>query len=551
MNKKPMFLLLGLPFVLFSANAAELAPNRPELSLPLLDKKMVVAHFMTGLVDNSNGAKNPQFYSNSPIFHPTGDPEAIAQSKSIGPMYLFLYRRGERSGEEVARSEIVAARALGVDGFQFFYPCSGDALMASYNKTIVSFFRVAEQEFPDFKLTLCLCNPQVGTEAEKIARWAKHINALLAETRESPAWLKSPDGRTVMYQWVGDPLADAVGKNLGKVLSGADAIRAIATAYEKLAQAVELPIAYVYHLRYPENEQHVNQVFDYFPAVWTWTDGDRMASFRRIDEIAKSRERTYSVTIYPEFYGHDYIKGMPKGKAGLPIRGAHTPVAQLHRSYQPCRLTYIYRSLLELAVETDTPLISVATWNDYGEATHLAPEINHNFVPGILLNYYKRLWQKHPNPIETETAMAIFKKYPSTSQPTYAIDLLTDRGLKDPAEDDHIEVVTLLKEEADLYVNGTMRRKMGAGLDSYLAPLETGPVRVQIKRNGQNAISLESPEWITDRPYRTDRVSYMISSDFEAYFRRIFGSQVSPVFLREYAQDGDGVPNWEKGYQVK
>ncbi len=116
MNKKPMFLLLGLPFVLFSANAAELAPNRPELSLPLLDKKMVVAHFMTGLVDNSNGAKNPQFYSNSPIFHPTGDPEAIAQSKSIGPMYLFLYRRGERSGEEVARSEIVAARALGVDG---------------------------------------------------------------------------------------------------------------------------------------------------------------------------------------------------------------------------------------------------------------------------------------------------------------------------------------------------------------------------------------------------------------------------------------------------
>lgn len=481
-----------------------------------------------------------------PLFGTNGKTRnEIALSKSILPMHYTLYKIGERSDEDVAREELKAAQALGIDGFQFFYPLGPmdkPGLLDAFNRIILTFFTVAEREFPDFKLTLCLSGPTGGTEQQRIAWWAKMISGILSEKKNSPAWLKTPDGRYIIYLWNGDTLADKVPANNRRVVENDPAaVKAVAEAYEHLAQAMGIRTAYVYHLMYPQNENHVNAVFDYFPAVQTWIDGDKIEYFRGIGAVAKKRNRTFSVTVYPGFYGHDY----PKGKYNPLSMDNPVPVEDRERAYHPCRLTAVYRGLLELAVEIDTPLISVATWNDYGEATHLAPEINHNFVPGSILNYYKRRWHGAADPVETERAAVVFKKYASATVPEHSIALRL--GKEYPREeDDRIEVITILKEPAVLFVNGIERKTVQAGLQACYLPLTPGAVTVSVVRGKTKVVSFTTPEWITQAPYRTDPVSYMFSSDHDWYFKKIYGTAKAPVFLREYAEDSPGVPNWKK-----
>ena len=106
-----------------------------------------------------------------------------------------------------------------------------------------------------------------------------------------------------------------------------------------------------------------------------------------------------------------------------------------------------------------------------------------------------------------------------------------------PESDDFINVVTFLKSPAEIIVNG---EKIGAAkgegkIEVFKTPLKKGKVRLEISRGGKNAIELEGTEWITDKPYRTDRITYCICSLDDSYYGEIFGKDAPRYFIQQYA----------------
>jgi len=546
MSRVPSSAWLPLSLILAAASlsrAAELR-NRPELDLPLTDARRVVAHYMTDMTffkgHRVSDSVDPRHY------RPDGPARALGGLTQHVPMAAHFLEGA--SLDESAAFEMRAAMRLGVDGFQFFYPCVlSDPFLERYGQIIRAFFRVADAQRLDFKLTLCLCSPEKGTQARKIAHWSKHIRSIVGATRNSPHWLTTPDGRRVVFLWCPDGLTDRLAHHW-LVHQHPEHVAHVAAAYERLAQAAGIRAAYVYHLRWPKDRAHVEAVLDHFPAVWGWTDS--FAPDDGWDHVAarcKARRRDYTQTVYPDYYTS---KLYPRRKDAPMLHrldeALKLGLAGVERHIQRCRLSCVFRKLLERAVRTDASMINLATWNDYPEGHHLAPEINHNFGFARLLRYYRRAWRSPASPIERETAIAFFKKYPHDVRPEpFDIACRVKRAAGDAADEDGIEVVTILREPAVVVVRGVPRRAP-AGLAATTFPMRPGPVYVRVERRGTPFIEFTCPEWITRQPYRTDRLTYCYSSDFPRLFRDLFGDR-PPWVSDEYAET-QAMPNWRKRY---
>ena len=259
--------------------------------------------------------------------------------------------------------------------------------------------------------------------------------------------------------------------------------------------------------------------------------------------------RTFSITVYPDYYTS---KVYPKGQMKMfhdPKKAVAHGVENLARHYQDTGLSLVYRSLLDACVKEDVPIISYCTWNDYQEGHHLAPEINHNFAPAILLNYYKKVWKKEPNPIDKDTILVFYKKYPAKCKPShFNIHIHTKESTGIEGAEEGVEIVTLLTAPGEVFYNGKKVGEARKGMTVLKAAAEIGRVKVEVKRGGRTVTSVSPPEWITDKPYRTDRLTYMYTNRFAEYYSKLFDPKTKPPVSDEYAEDGEGQPNWKKRY---
>jgi hypothetical protein len=518
--------------------------NRPALDLPIASRKLVVAHYMTHML-YYRGVRTGHNWDPA-MYWPNGPAAKLGGLIQHYPMTVPF--RTTRSLEESVEFEMRAAKRLGVDGFQFFYPCPpNDAFMAHCGRIIRAFFRVAAARKLDFKLTLCLCSPDEGTQKRKTDFWVKHIGEILSKHRDSPHWLRRPDGRNVFFLWCPDALTDRLPHHW-QVKDNPRRVADVADAYEDLARRLSLRIAYVYHLRWPNDRAHLRAVLDNFPAVWGWTDSYATDDgWERVAAGCKARKRDYTQTVYPDYYTsklYPHRKNAPmlfRLEEALAIGRENT-----ERQIQVCRLSYVFRQLLARAVRTDAALINLVTWNDYPEGHHLAPEINHNFGFALLLKHYKGIWQGRTRGVRRESAIVFYKKYRHDIVPKpFDFHRRIKRAVGPEKLEDGIEVVTILNAPADLFVNGRPCGPVGTGLVATTAPMAPGPVRVGVRRGGKTVLGFTAPEWITDRPYRTDRLTYCYSSQFGRIYRDLF-ADAKPMVSDEYAEDKPGVPNWRE-----
>lgn len=512
---------------------AETSKGGDVLDLPLTSRKLVVAHYMTEML-YCDGARpgdiwDPAMYSR---MGPAAKLGGLIQTYPMAARFMK-----DASLEESVAFEMRAAMRLGVDGFQFFYPCVlNDKFMRRYGEIIKMFFRMAAERKLDFKLTLCLCDPDKGTEKQKLANWTKHIRDILSETRDSPNWLTTPDGRTIFYLWCPDALSDCVDAHW-QIVKQPERVADVAAAYERLARSVDLGVAYIYHVRWPKDPEHVKAALDHFPAVWGWTDSFRLDDgWEDVAALCRRRKRDYTQTVYPDYYTSKlYTKGKPPEMISRLDQALRLGRDRLERHTQVCGLSAVYRKLLARAVRTEASLINFVTWNDFPEGHHLAPEVNHNFGFSLILQHYANLWRGRPERNRREAAVVLFKKYRhDAAVRPFRFDCRTKESFGREAEEDVIEMVTMLNQPAKVVVNGTSCGQVGAGLQVTRAPMRAGEVRVELTRNNQPLLTLTAPEWITDAPYRTDRLTYTFSSEFDTIFRDLFGD-VAPIHSREYA----------------
>jgi hypothetical protein len=133
-----------------------------------------------------------------------------------------------------------------------------------------------------------------------------------------------------------------------------------------------------------------------------------------------------------------------------------------------------------------------------------------------------------------DVAIAFFKKYKHNLKPNpFDIPVVSFQKETIPQSwEDSIEVITLLSSKAILTVNGETKN-VGTGLVSSKFRMQPGPVIVSVTRNNKTTIQFTTPEAITDKPYRADRLTYTFSSEFDNFYKDIFNG-FKPKYSYEY-----------------
>lgn len=507
------FLLLTANFLNTAATAQSLLKNGDELSLPISGRKLVIAHCMTNII-RFKGHKfedscDPAYYSSS------GNITAsIGGLTQVLPMEDSLLK--DASLDIAVAFEMRAAIASGIDGFQFYYPLGTD----SWDNIIKAYFRVAEQQHFPFYFTFCISHPSGGNEESRISSYAQRINDIFSEVgRNNPHWLRTPDGRLIVYQWNGEGLAD-----IPADLNGFSKPYYIANAYKKLADTVHEKFASIFLINEQITSTKLNEYLDYFPACWIWTlpyvnnyIGEMVAA------TCKKRNRTFTGSTFCDFYTSKLLE---RGTWNIySAQGAaDAGLGKAERKYIVTGLSYNFRKLLEFGIKQDVPIMNIITWNDYPEGHHLAPEINHNEGFSILLNYYKSIWKQEPSPYRNkDVAVVFFKKYKHTTVPKpYNFKVVDIEKGVDAGIEDSIEVITLLTHAARLEVNGRYH-PVNAGFTDTKFSQQAGPVEVSVYRKGSRVLHFTTPGKITLHPFRTDRLTYSYSSEFARFYEPILG----------------------------
>lgn len=531
---RKLYLYLTMLCLVQAACAQDSLKNLPEYSLPITGRKLVIAHCMTNIIryqgHQYEDSCDPDYYS--PKDNVTS---ALGGLTQVMPMDEKL--KANFTLDEAVEFEMRAAIRSGIDGFQFYYTLGNK----SWDDIIKAYFRVAEKKHIDFKFTFCISHPRGSTETIKVAEFALRMNSIMGEVgHNNPHWLRTPDGRLVLYQWLGEPLAD-----IPQHHPLPDEYY-IARAYKRLGDAVHEKFACVFTINTAITKQKLDDILDYFPAVWIWTwpySKDYMGNM--IAAECKAHKRTFTGSVFSDFYTSKLLKTGTWDMYRTAAEAVGAGMGNVERKYITCGLSYNFCKLFEFAIRQDAPIINVITWNDYPEGHHLAPEINHNEGFSILLNYYKSKWKNEPSPYTgRDVAVVFFKKYKHNIKPKpydIPVKFFQAEAIK-PSSEDSIEVVTLLTSAGKLMVNG-QSANIAAGFVSTKFRSAPGPVHVTIMSNGKTTVNFTTPEGITDKPYRTDRITYTFSSEFDRFYEDLY-----PGFTTGYSHEyNPGFPQNYKG----
>lgn len=527
--------------------------NRADRAKPLLNEKRVIAHYMSNMLYHQDAHSVPT-YDSREHFRLDGPSGSIGGFNQTFP--LMDFRKTGKTRDEAAEFELKAAIELGIDGFQFFYPLDQPKVIEEYNRNIKAFFRAVEKLGVDFKLTVCLCISEKDMpEKQKIAWWGDGLKDLLSEEAWNDIWLKTPDGRLIVYQWIGDGLSDEA-FGIGDILKKPELVSADARAYERLEAYCGMDMAFVYHVRWwmLKHTDVMDRLFDEYPAFWSFIPINSRygAQWDAFAEQCRERGRTYTESICPDFYTSKLFR---KDSDKLYDRiwrledALKLGVDGMWRWVFVSGLSAELRASAERAIRTDAPIINVVTWNDYPEGHQICPDINHNFSFSLLLQAYKSIWQGNPEKDSREVGLVFYKKYPSDAKPTLAdFEVRSEENIP-LAEEDYIEAVTVLAEPAQVFINGQDLGVADAGISVKRIPIEPGPVSLKAVRDDVVIFEFMAAEWITDEPYRTDRSTVGYSSEYSRLWKTVFGEK-PPVSTCEYVENSEGVPNWQRGIHL-
>lgn len=209
-----------------------------------------------------------------------------------------------------------------------------------------------------------------------------------------------------------------------------------------------------------------------------------------------------------------------------------------------------FRGGWEGVIGNDSTLLQYVTWNDYGENSALAPAFNTRYALFDLTNYYISRWKngKEPKYAHDKVYLA-YHKYPHGAK-IFPFKEKFRRG-EAPA----LEVVTILTKPATIRLPGRgpggkpVEYAAPAGFFSKQFPNTPGEVVAEVVREGKVSTRIQSPEPITDKPFREDNGFVAWSSEEERHWKSDFGPNKPMWIYSEYGdEDKDGLPNWFEMY---
>ncbi|AZQ60749.1 hypothetical protein EI427_00545 [Flammeovirga pectinis] len=548
--------LLHLFLFLFFSLSIVAQPNNSELDLPLFSKKLVIAECQPVY----NFSRDLGLLSEMKYEGLQGkDIDKLrGKYKTYTPMVSEMFN--PMSLEESVAFEMLTAKSMGIDGFKFTIFVNGNKhYIDKFVKVIETYFKVAKEREIDFKFTLNLMfykqKSVPSSQLKKVA--TDRLLEMFEKTDHSEHWLKSPDGRVVIFTLSPECIIKEgmSANNVDFYLNNPNIIKKIAKEFEEIRLNVREKIAFVYSTSYPENGTYTNMILDYFPAVSTITYSQAYNErIERVREICKERNRPFIQEVMADHLGTQlFSKQTGKSIKSNSQKAKEISHEDTYVLGQNFKLTSTYRDLLSKAVERDASLIMLSSWNKYSSGSHISPEVHHGFSYGILLKYYKDLWYNQ-NPVNNEIAIVSFKQYSINQMGYGGIEVRPTIEFKPLIESDSIEVISILKEPADIYCNGHYLGKGKAGLNVHYAPLKTGEVKVQVKRKKAVVLRLITEKEIIESPRRTDWLtnSYSTQDDkLSRAFQNIILDQEMDNMRRRFLLDDKQQMMWRLAASTK
>lgn len=200
------------------------------------------------------------------------------------------------------------------------------------------------------------------------------------------------------------------------------------------------------------------------------------------------------------------------------------------------------RQLWDLARKSNSQLIQYVTWNDYGEDTNLAPGTATRYTILDLVAHQINWWKTDKQPTyDHDKVYLIYRRYPAdaTVYPYHSHRFV----------DGVLEVSTILTQPATIQLPGRSESYQApAGLFARQFPLTPGPVSAQVVRDEKIVLQVDSPDPISDKPWREANGMVCYSSEYERQWKTDFPDTPVQNYAEYGDQDQDGLPNWFEMY---
>ena len=515
-------LLTHLLALLASQSFVVATPTEPTPA-PAERPRKIYAHYMGCYLLATRGIATASLLKGEADFRPDGD-KANVTSPIGGTWRNFPLTPPDYAPtlQQAADLEIRRALRVGLDGFAVDVLAGQKDALAS----IDALFAAAEAGKYPFEITFCLDNPAQNAEA---------IHHLVEKHGDSPN-LARRDGKLLLLGY----RQHRSGQRLHPEFTDADwrtpeSIRAYGEALREWQTAAGRPIFVQ---------------FDLNGAI-----ADQQNSLQ-----GPSLDPAFSKAIAEEFarQGFGGLSGFFWGGKSYDLVAAAARHAGLDwgepiwAQYQNLNWnTYRYKDGIDLlrerwdrAIANNASLIQIATWNDYTEATNIAPDIQTGYALGDFMSLMIHRWKEGSLPIADHDRVYMFyPPYPQGSRVYPFHENASDLTRS-------LEVVTYLTQPGTVTLPGRHATwEAPAGLSIKKLPPAPGPVIVELQRGRHKTLTLTAREPITDRPFRPQHSLVAFSTEDHRLWNEDFPNR--PLPRGYYADDDDdGLPNWFEMYHA-
>ena len=506
------------PFVILPPKPTRV-PERP---------KKVFAHYM-GCFPTGAFTHGVQVTAGEKMHHDRGDD--VSRHGGQWRNYPLVPQQPKLTPEESADLEIRRAMRIGIDGFAVD-AWAGDEAAKQVCDTLI---KVAAAKNYPFEITICL-DPACGGQLVKTVRQA------LDRWGDNPKFARR-DGKPLIFTYSSNGFGlGAIHDELDERIPDQDRdaavnrLRAtelgwhlIGQRFREAEEQIGRPIAYTFDLVYFFHDVPKDLVTPDMPA-------------RAAAAIARHVPALNSFGFYGFAGKHaEVAKAVREAGAEWGWAGGMYQKESFLEVFTP-KATDWLRFVWADTIDDEATLVQLVTWNDYNENTHIAPAYNTRYTIYDLTSYFIERWRTgKPPAVDRDRVYLTYAKYPNDAKSwPFRIRDRRDRAL---------EVLTILPAPATVRLPGRdIEYEAPAGMHVRQFPVIPGSVIAEVMRDGKVAVRLESPEPITDRPFRQDVGLVCWSTEEERHWKADFGDRPMLTYSEYGDADADGLPNWFEMY---
>lgn len=162
-----------------------------------------------------------------------------------------------------------------------------------------------------------------------------------------------------------------------------------------------------------------------------------------------------------------------------------------------------YRENWQLAIDDGADWAQIITWNDYGEATEIAPSTGTQYATYDLSAYYIAWFKTGKQPPITRDVLYYYHRImPTTAQGDPSLQSAPFEIQGGQPAQNSIELLAFLTAPGTLEIDiggKTYQQRAPAGITSFKAPLAAGRPQFRLVRDGSTVIDFESAFDIRDK----------------------------------------------------